>query len=320
MSDLLAKLVSECSKVKNWLIGGAALVLVGTLHKLRFDLAAMVVWLTPGISMGKRLNYWYNILGRVDQDRLRRGLLVSHMLNMGFANLDKAQDDANFNLIAKHVPDRWVEYEFYCTQLYLYLMKDVDLTGKAVLEVGSGRGGGANFLAGSKQPQKYIGMDFSPLHVQMAQMCFTRGNLEYIVGNACSIPLPDSSQDVVLNCESSHCYPDLTKFYSEVFRVLRPGGTFVYCDMYSPDKVPGIKSKLLASGLKMAREEDITDNAAIAIRRYGPGMMDTFNCSYTPFIQRFMRQWAADYDANAKYFETRATVYFFFVLQKPGSS
>lgn len=46
--------------------------------------------------------------------------------------------------------------------------------GKEVLEVGSGRGGGANFLATSKQPRQYTGLDFSPLNVELSQWCFRR--------------------------------------------------------------------------------------------------------------------------------------------------
>lgn len=53
MSDIVAKVVAECAKAKKWLIGGAALVLAGVVHKLRFDIAAIAVWLAPGLAMGR---------------------------------------------------------------------------------------------------------------------------------------------------------------------------------------------------------------------------------------------------------------------------
>ena len=35
--------------------------------------------------------------------------------------------------------------------------------------------------------------------------------------------LAEGNFDAVLNVESSHCYPDIDKFYAEVLRMLKPG-------------------------------------------------------------------------------------------------
>ena len=51
------------------------------------------------------------------------------------------------------------------------------------------------------------------------------------VGDSESIPFEDEKFDVVLNVESSHCYGDMDQFMSEVTRVLKPGGHFLWCDL-----------------------------------------------------------------------------------------
>ena len=75
------------------------------------------------------------------------------------------------------------------------------------------------------------------------------------------------SIDLVLNVESSHCYPDIARFYSEVHRILCPGGFFLYADLYSPDKVPGLQQKIQDAGFTIVKQEDMTVNVALAIRR-----------------------------------------------------
>ncbi len=50
-------------------------------------------------------------------------------------------------------------------------------------------------------------------------------------GSALENPLPSNCLDVILNVESSHCYHDQPKAFSENFRVLRPGGYLLWADM-----------------------------------------------------------------------------------------
>src|SRR5215207_7314174 len=49
-----------------------------------------------------------------------------------------------------------------CIQLYLHAIGGFDLRDRDVLEVGSGRGGGASFISRYLQPRSMTGMDFSP--------------------------------------------------------------------------------------------------------------------------------------------------------------
>ena len=117
-------------------------------------------------------------------------------------------------------------------QLYNMNIRDVEIGGKEVLEVGSGRGGGASWIARKYNPKYLLAVDYSDEAILLSQGWFSdQDNLEFRVGNAQQLPLSDQSFDIVYNVESSHCYADVPAFISEVFRVLKPGGKFCWTDM-----------------------------------------------------------------------------------------
>ena len=109
-------------------------------------------------------------------------------------------------------------------QLYHMNIRDVELSGKQVLEVGSGRGGGAHWVARTYAPKRLTALDYSAAAVKLCTRMYGRQqNLEFVEGNAMKLPFEDNSFDVLYNVESSHCYSDMAAFIHEAFRVLRPG-------------------------------------------------------------------------------------------------
>jgi ubiquinone/menaquinone biosynthesis C-methylase UbiE len=160
------------------------------------------------------------------------------------------------------------EADRFCIQLYHRVASATELAGREVLEVGSGRGGGASYLARYHRPAKITGADFSP---QAVALCRKRHaavpNLAFTVGDAERLPFPDASCDVVVNVESSHCYGQIEKFFAEVARVLRPGGYFLYTDFRPAAEVPAWHAALAAqSGWEQIAHEDITAAVADALQ------------------------------------------------------
>jgi ubiquinone/menaquinone biosynthesis C-methylase UbiE len=153
----------------------------------------------------------------------------------------------------------------YPMQMYHYLALKTDLQGKEVLEVGSGRGGGAKHVAETLKPAFYTGLDLAQNAVDLANKLHKLPNLKFIQGSAEQIPLKDNSVDVVLNVESCHAYGSVAKFISEVKRVLRPGGLFALVDFRDADKMDVLRQQLRDSGLQWIEEEDITRNVVQAI-------------------------------------------------------
>lgn len=159
------------------------------------------------------------------------------------------------------------EADRLCIQLYHRVAAATDLAGKEVLEVGSGRGGGASFIARYHRPAKITGADFSPQAVALCQKRHADvSNLAFVVGDAEQLPFADASFDAVLNVESSHCYGQVEKFYAEVARVLRPGGWFLYTDFRAASDVPAWLAALAAPGWERVAHEDITAAVADAMQ------------------------------------------------------
>ena len=74
-------------------------------------------------------------------------------------------------------------------QLYHMNIRDIELNGKQVLEVGSGRGGGANWIARTYDPKSLTAMDYSAAAVKLCSRMYGRQkNLTFIEGNAMKLP------------------------------------------------------------------------------------------------------------------------------------
>ncbi len=184
-------------------------------------------------------------------------------MNYGFLESRDGQPDLSFVALAKEdEPDR------LCIQLYHRVASAADLAGRDVLEVGSGRGGGASFLARYHRPARMTGADFSAEAVALCQKRHAAvPNLAFVTGDAERLPFADASFDVVVNVESSHCYGHIDRFFAEAARVLRPGGWFVYTDFRAAEDVPAWHAALAAQpGWERVAHEDITAGVADAMR------------------------------------------------------
>ena len=125
------------------------------------------------------------------------------------------------------------EIERFPIQLYHYIASQCTIKDKTILEVGSGRGGGASYIARYLSPKSISGIDISADVVSLCDELYDIPNLDFSVGDSENIPFSDDMYDIVINVESSHCYGSMENFLSEVYRVLKPGGSFFFCDFRS---------------------------------------------------------------------------------------
>lgn len=158
------------------------------------------------------------------------------------------------------------ERDRLCIQLYHHAIDRVDLRDRDVLEVGSGRGGGASYISRYLQPRAMTGMDFSHAAVVLCNRYQRAAGLAFVCGDAQSMPFPASSFDAVVNIESSHCYESMDTFLAEASRVLRPGGRFFFADLRSTDGVTTLQKQFNACGLTVEKQTDITTNVLTALR------------------------------------------------------
>jgi SAM-dependent methyltransferase len=177
-------------------------------------------------------------------------------------------------------PDR------YCIQLYHVTASQTNLTGKRLLEVSCGAGGGASYIMRNLGPASYTGLDLNPASIDMCRERHRLRGLDFVRGNAQNLPFPDQTFDAVINVEASHQYPDFPRFLDEVARVLRPGGHFMYADSRRPPDVAAWESALADAPLRKissrAIEEECKRGLAAntrrtreKLRRRLPALMDS---------------------------------------------
>ncbi len=157
------------------------------------------------------------------------------------------------------------EINRYSLQLYHYLVSQVHVTGSEILEVGSGRGGGANYIKRYLKPANITGLDIAHQAVKLANNNYATKGLHYVQGNAENLPFANENFDVVINVESCHAYGSVPVFLKEVKRVLRPGGYFLCTDMRSPNGMNTLRNNLVITGMNMTVDQDITLNVVDAI-------------------------------------------------------
>ena len=179
-----------------------------------------------------------------------------HFMNYGYAALN---GETRIPLEAKDENDR------YCIQLYHHVATQIDIKGLEVLEVGSGRGGGACYIQRYLKPKKMIGLDIAQNAVNFSNEHHKVDGLKYICGNAEALPFDDNSFDAVINVESCHAYGSVPSFLNEVTRVLRPNGYFLCTDLRLQDSMQLLQKQFEESALTLLATKDIGLNVIKAI-------------------------------------------------------
>ncbi|TVR74511.1 MAG: methyltransferase domain-containing protein [Spirochaetaceae bacterium] len=122
--------------------------------------------------------------------------------------------------------------------------------GETVLDLGSGAGFDC-FLAARRVGAggRVIGLDMTPQMLERARANAERGgytNVEFIQGYIESIPLPDSSVDVVISNCVINLSVDKPQVFREVARVLKPGGRMYVSDLVLTRPLPALLRRSVA--------------------------------------------------------------------------
>jgi ubiquinone/menaquinone biosynthesis C-methylase UbiE len=144
-------------------------------------------------------------------------------------------------------------------QLYSRVATQVDLSGKRVLEVSCGHGGGASYLVRTLRPASYTGLDLNPAGIDFCRKTHNLAGVDFVQGNAEDLPFADQSFDAVINVEASHLYSRFPRFLAEVARVLRPGGHFLYTDVRHRDRIAEWEAALAEAPMRLISERAIEE-------------------------------------------------------------
>jgi len=190
-----------------------------------------------------------------------------------FMNLGYHDPDSPLNLKETDFQDRSF------IRLYKETISDVDLNGKNVLEIGCGRGGGSYFFAEYSTAKKVLGMDLSPANIKLCNKFYKLENVSFIEGNANKFEFKQEQFDVIVNLESSHCYPSKQDFFNRVKKTLKDGGTFAYADLIDANKIKQTEAFLLAAGFNILSRKDFTPFIVNSI--------ELNSAKQSPFITKF---------------------------------
>ncbi|MBS1680680.1 MAG: class I SAM-dependent methyltransferase [Bacteroidetes bacterium] len=116
--------------------------------------------------------------------------------------------------------------------LHRYALAIQLAVGKVVLDIASGEGYGSNLL--SDVASNVIGVDVSEEVIENAKKKYRKANLDFVVGSADHIPIPDKSIDVVVSFETIEHHDKHDEMLFEIKRVLKDKGLMI---MSSPNKL-----------------------------------------------------------------------------------
>jgi ubiquinone/menaquinone biosynthesis C-methylase UbiE len=207
-----------------------------------------------------------------------------------------------------------------------------------VLDVGSGIGGPSRFLA-SRYGCRVTGIDLTAEFCRVAEMLTRRTGLTdkvgYRQGSALDLPVEDMSFDVVWSQNAAMNIADRERLYSQMHRVLRPGGKLALQEVAAGPggtphhpvqwaRTPGIsflysqqetRAKLEAAGLRVLVWQDTTEVAlasSLTRARTSDGPPPVLGTHLL-----LGADWQAMFQNSARNLEERRTELFNAVLERP---
>lgn len=101
-----------------------------------------------------------------------------------------------------------------------------------VLEIGCGQGVGAAIIHDLFAPRHYVGIDLDPRMIRRAQRAArVPPGAQFLEGDVSSLDFPDAVFDLVVDFGIVHHVPNWKDALSEVHRVLKAHGEFLFEDL-----------------------------------------------------------------------------------------
>ena len=246
---------------------------------------------------------WYEALVVIDREK-----------QITFMNYGYAEPEGTGKTLVLPATD---EANRYAIQMYHHVASAIDLTGKDVVEIGSGRGGGAAYVAATFNPKSVLGIDISKKAVDFCNRYYSTDRLSFKQGDAENIPLANNSVDVVINIESSHCYGSMERFVHQVSRILRPDGYFLFADHRDDQKLPTLRKQFQDGSLEIVSETDMTSNVVRALDLDNDRRKELIHDACSPALRRQVEEFAAVVGTRTyESFNEGASRYVSFRLQK----
>lgn len=153
-----------------------------------------------------------------------------------------------------------------------------DISPEAIVELGCGGGRNANALLKRWPSAKLTAVDYSALSVDKTKEynreLIAAGRCTVLQGDVKKLPFADGSFDLATAFETVYFWPGLETCFTEVCRVLKPGGTFLICNESDGTDETGLKFEKIIDGMKCHTVEELSAAlrtagfSSVAVDRY----------------------------------------------------
>jgi len=159
---------------------------------------------------------------------------TTHNLFEKILDTIETRDIAKDSITQKQI-SAFDEFHIRGREVTLELINELNLNSNAqVLDVGCGLGGPCRQIAVNGNCM-VVGLDVNPEYIRTAKKLSELVNLDadtdFIEGSALDLPFEPQTFDVVITQHVQMNIKDKERFYSEIYRVLKPSGQFLYYDV-----------------------------------------------------------------------------------------
>ena len=133
----------------------------------------------------------------------------------------------------------------------------------SIVELGCGGGRNAGELMKRYPKATLTALDYSDVSVNKAReynkKAIKEGRCKVVQGNVAKLPFGDETFDLATAFETVYFWPGLETCFKEVFRVLKPGGTFLITNESDGTDETSLKFEKIIDGMKCYTAEQLTE-------------------------------------------------------------
>lgn len=142
------------------------------------------------------------------------------------------------------------------------------ITVSAVADLGCGGGRNAREILNRYSQAAVTALDYSEVAIEKTRKtnrkAIESGRCRVIQGDVSSLPFSGESFDLATAFETVYFWPGLEKCFSEVYRVLKPGGFFLICNESDGTDETALKYTEIIDGMRCYTPEQLTGALAAA--------------------------------------------------------
>lgn len=132
----------------------------------------------------------------------------------------------------------------------------------SIVELGCGGGRNAKALLKRWPDAKLVAVDYSALSVEKTKEynkeLIAAGRCTVLQGNVAKLPFANETFNLATAFETVYFWPGIETCFTEVCRVLKPGGMFLICNESDGTDETGLKFEKIIDGMKCHTAEELS--------------------------------------------------------------